>query len=190
MNREAYWYIFLRTSENYENVIAGQDEYYYGKLSDKPFFETFYPFDSVRENWSNGQLNNTVQPAGKQFAILNTENPFSPDYTYPIPPSLKGSRNVYIVFETKYLEPKTNSALSGLFTVDIADTSGKTVFYKTFRMKRLPDTKTETWREGSIGFKLPEISSDFKQIKLYIWNPGNQTFYVDNMALHFYTYQD
>ncbi len=113
---------------------------------------------------------------------------YSSSFTYHIPDNLIDKNNLYVVFDTEYLEPIPNSASKALFVVDISDTSGKTVFYKAFKVKRLPDDLTNKWRAGSIGFKLPLITDDMTKIKFYIWNKDKQEFYINALALKFYTY--
>ncbi|PLX14488.1 MAG: hypothetical protein C0598_01240, partial [Marinilabiliales bacterium] len=38
MNKEAYFEVFLKTSEKYSGLISGGPEYYFGKLENKPFY--------------------------------------------------------------------------------------------------------------------------------------------------------
>lgn len=190
MNREAYWYIFLKSGDEFVGAVADQDEYFYGKLLEKTFFKTLYSVDNDANNWSSAAKKFDLNQTGNLSAMLNSENIFSPSFTYQIEPDLIGRNNLYIIFNVEYYEPVENAATNALFVADISDTTGKTVFYKSFKLKRLPDQQSETWREGSIGFKLPEISVDFKQIKFYIWNLEGQTFYLDSLQLGFYTYQN
>jgi hypothetical protein len=72
----------------------------------------------------------------------------------------------------------------------VVDISGKegNIFYKTFKLKKIPDNITNTWREGHIGFKLPEITDEMDYIKLYIWNVKKGTYYLDDLKIDFYTY--
>jgi hypothetical protein len=97
--------------------------------------------------------------------------------------------NLYAVFETQFLEQEKNAAIGALFVIDIKDLKGKTEFYKTFRIKRLPDNTTGVWRKGSIGFKLPVLTPNSATIKMYIWNRDAQTFYLDDLQIALYTYQ-
>ncbi len=47
---------------------------------------------------------------------------------------------------------------------------------------------SQTRKEGSIGFKLPEINDNMAYIKFYIWNVEKQTYLLDDLAIQLYTY--
>ncbi|MCF6170403.1 MAG: hypothetical protein L3J66_05420 [Bacteroidales bacterium] len=187
MNKKAYAHVFLRSGQSYKQAVGDTDESFYGVLQDAPFFETKNDLEKDIFGWSPNRL--PVQVANSKAAKLTASAIYSPSFTYVIPDSVMGKRNIYIVFETKYLESKTNAAANALFVVDVKDTSQKTVFYKAFRMKRLPDKLTNQWRKGSIGFKIPDLTGNINSIKLYIWNKEKQEFLLDDMELKFYTYR-
>jgi len=190
MNRQAYWYVFLKTGEEYESAISGNYEYYYGELKEPEFFKSDNSIDVTAQDWSQAQIPVTMDETGNICAEMNSEAVYSPTFKYAITPELIGKNNIYVTFGADYLEPEQNAAGKALFIVDISDTSGKTVFYKSFRLKSLPDTKTGEWETAEIGFKLPEITPELTQIKLYIWNVERQQFYLDNLQLRFYTYSN
>jgi hypothetical protein len=190
MNRESYCYVFLKTGEQYESAISGMYEYYYGQLAEQQFFESFNSIDAPVQNWSPAQIPLNLNETGNICAEMNAEAVFSPAFHYKIPPELIGKRNLYVIFSTDYFEINKNAAGKALFVADISDTNGKTVFYKSFRMKALPDEKAGEWKNAEIGFKLPEIPKDFAQIKFYIWNIEGGQFYLDNLRLRFYTYEN
>ncbi len=187
MNRKAYAYVFLRMDQSYKNAVAGCDESFYGKLNEAPFFKTQNDLEGPLRGWTANP--EPVSSGNSTAAKLTAAVQFSPSFEYNIPVPEKGKQNIYIVFETKYLEPEPNAASQALFVVDVKDTSGKTVFYKTFKMKRLPDQLSVQWREAHIGFKIPDFTDELSSIKLYIWNKEKQTFLLDDLAIRFYTYR-
>jgi disulfide oxidoreductase YuzD len=71
--------------------------------------------------------------------------------------------------------------------VDISN-KNENIFYKSFKVKKIPDNITNEWRDGTIGFKLPEITNEMEYIKLYIWNVKKQDYFLDDIRLDFYTY--
>ncbi|HEY9115610.1 MAG TPA: hypothetical protein VIN10_13000 [Bacteroidales bacterium] len=190
MNQEAYWYVFLKTGENYESAISGQYEYYYGELAENEFFESLNTIEVTPQGWSAAQIPAKLDETENIIAEMNSEAVFSPTFHYKIPAELVGKRNLYVIFSADYYELTENSAGKTLFVADISDTSGKTVFYKSFHLKALPDEKAGEWKKAEIGFKLPEISAEFAQLKLYIWNIEGGHFYLDNLRLRFYTYEN
>jgi hypothetical protein len=187
MNKKAYNYVFLRSDNSYKYAVAATDESFYGEIEQTPFFETKNNLEKKVKGW---KTNNLIETASNtKAAKLSAAIQYGPSFEYRVPDSLKRKKNIYIVFAATYLEPSVNAAIDALFVVDVKDRSGKTTFYKAFRMKRLPDQITHQWREGSIGFKIPDFTPDLNSIKLYIWNKERKEFLVDDLELRFYTYR-
>ena len=188
MTKEAYWYVFLKTDKKYRGVIGDEDEYFYGKMADKPFFKTAYQPGIKSEGWSNPSNVVALEGSPKKVVKMDSKNIYSPSFTYIVPQKLTGKDNLYVVFSAGYLEPAPDAVLGALFVVDVTGKKGERLFYKAFRLKRLPDQKTDEWREGSIGFKLPVITPETDRMKFYVWNKGGKTFYIDRIALKLFTY--
>ena len=188
MNKEAYWYVFLKSGKSHKGVVADNDEYFYGELSQKPFFEIAFNFEKDVVGWTIPKKLYFVPDARYACIKMDERSVYSSSYLYTIPDNLKGKKNIYVIFDAEYLEPYQNSASQALFVVDVTDVSGKTVFYKAFKIKRLPDETTGIWKSGRIGFKLPEIKDDMISIKFYIWNKDKQEFYINSLGLRFFTY--
>jgi hypothetical protein len=187
MNKEAYWYVFLKSGQKYVGSVGDHDEYYYGYLSEKPFLSTgFSTDDKSKEGWTiNSSL---IVEQNQQSILLDAENIYSPTYAWRLPESLWGDSNIYLIFGVDYREVDMNAANGSLFVVDISDSLGNLVFYKTFKVKRLPGEITREWKRGSIGLKLPEIGKNTYRIKCYIWNKGKQKIYFDRFHIDFHRY--
>ncbi|NOX84692.1 MAG: hypothetical protein GXO86_01810 [Chlorobi bacterium] len=188
MTRDAYWYIFLKTDSRYRHAIGDEDEYFYGELSGKPFFETAYQTGTFSEGWSTPSNVTVLEGMQQQVMKMDNHHIYSPSFTYQVPKELTGKDNLYVVFSAEYLEPVPDAALTALFVVDVSGKKGERLFYKAFRMKRLPDQRTGEWREGSIGFKLPVITPETDKMVFYVWNKDKQTFYINRIALKLFTY--
>ncbi len=191
MTSEAYWYVFLDINKEKSGAIACGDETFFGKLSNTPFFYTLNNIDQPPSGWSNNYTEtNLFQHSGRLGSKQDQDLIYSPAFNYKIPDSLIGYKNLYIRFETKFLENEANSAINAVFVVDISDDSVNNIFYKSFKVKKMPDNITGKWRDGSIGFKLPEITNDMEIIKLYIWNVDKQSYYLDDLDIEFFTYHN
>lgn len=188
MTKKAYWYVFLKSGKEYRDVVADEDEYFYGKLADQPFFATHYAFDQDENGWTIPDKLYFIPDASHACIKLDEHKIYSSSYKFMIPDSLQGKRNLYVIFDAEYMEPAPNNASRALFVVDISDAANKSVFYKAFKVKRLPDQVTDTWRKAHIGFKLPGITDDMKSIKFYIWNKDKKEFYIHSLGFKFYTY--
>lgn len=189
MNKKAYWKVFLKTSEKYDGIIAAADESFYGQLDEKPFFTSFNDMENNYPGWSSPAKPVHEPFSGHISARMDSTVEYSPSFVYDIPDFLIGKRNLYVRFDAMILENQPNATTHALFIVDIQNKLGKTVFYKKFKVKKLPDEITQQWRAEHIGFKLPEITDDMIRIKFYIWNLKHTDFLVDDMQLSVYEYR-
>ena len=190
MTKAAYWHVFMDVDKSKSKIIASGDETFYGDLEDDAFFSSFNNLEYDYPYWNNGNnFNNAVVLSGTKSIEQTANNIYSPSLHYLIPDSLVGYSNIYVRFMTKYFEPTENSAINTVFVVDISDSIPKSIFYKTFRIKAIPNKITNEWKDASIGFKLPLITNDMQQIKLYIWNVDKKAYYLDDLSIEFFTYK-
>ncbi len=188
MNKQAYWQVFLKTSEKHDGIIAATDESYYGKLDEEPFFTTTNDMESPYPGWNTQAVTDEDAFSGKFSARMDSMVTYSPTYLYQVPDSLTGKNNLYVLFESMIFEKQANATLNALFVVDISNKKGETLFYKKFKVKKLPDKVTGQWRPEHIGFNLPEIEKNMIYIKLYIWNLPRTNFLLDDLNLKIYSY--
>lgn len=188
MNRDAYWQTFLKTSDSYIGMVHAGDEYYYGQMETQPFFETKNDLESTYPNWSNPERTAHNSYSGSFAMQMDNTRIYSPSFTYKIDEWLVNKRNLYVVFTAMIYQNRAHAADDALFVVDISDKAGKTVFYKKFNVKKLPDDLTNEWAQESIGFKLPPVTPEMVKIKFYIWNIGKNKMMVDDLGIQLYEY--
>ncbi len=189
MSKNSYWYVFLETDRKFENIISDGDETFYGKLSEEPFFTTYNYVEYYDDGWTSANNPNVEFAFSDSLSDKHTSNNiYSSSFKIIIEDSLVGFNNVFVRFETKYLEKIANLAINSLFVIDISDSDGVNVFYKTFHIKSLPDDIVNVWQTGSIGFNIPNISANMASMKFYIWNSNNQIYYIDDLSIKLYTY--
>lgn len=190
MTKESYWHVFLKTDRNLKGVIAGSDETYYGRLSEEPFFKTSNQIEKSDHGWKNSVVyNNNIWYSDSLSVEQTPELVYSPSYLYKIPDTLIGYQNIYVYFKSMYFENYVDAAIDAVFVVDISNDLGDTVFYKTFKLKRLPNEENEVWKAGSIGFKLPKITHEMVNVKFYIWNINKQSYLLDDLSLEMWLYR-
>lgn len=190
MTKEAYWYVFLKTNCSYSGVISGSNEYYNGIMDKKPFYSSKNTLDSFSNDWNKNSCVDSIFCSSSGKSVKLTQNCiYSPAFQRKLNDSLIGYNNIYIKFYTDYLEQTKDAAIGAVFVVDIGDNNYHNIFYKAFKIKKLPNDVTNKWMKGEIGFKLPEITEEMKYIKLYIWNLEKSSFYLDNLNVEFYTYK-
>jgi len=188
MTQDAYWYVFLKTGQNYEDVIGDFDEYFYGELSKEPFLKTTADYINTRTGWSKPGKTIRDDTRNHEVVLMDENAIYSPAFRFAFPDSLFGRKNLYVKFNLDYLELEKNAGMNCLFVVDISDSTDDLLFYKTFRVKRLPTDVTGIWQKGQIGFKLPVIKPEMQRLTLYIWNRDKQNILLDSLQIEFYTY--
>lgn len=189
MTKQAYWHIFLKSDPAYQGVIAGGDEYFYGDLNETPFLSTQITIDQLPANWSLNEKTVVYSADAGSLVIEQNENfIYSPSYRFAVPTGFTKDSLVYVQFRLKYKELQENAALSALVVMDITNLDGDHVFYKTFRFKRLPDQQINSWREASIGFKIPPIKPEYAVVKFYVWNKNQHHYLLDNLGIELYRY--
>jgi hypothetical protein len=185
MTEAAYRYQFLKFSDEYRNVVAPSDEYFYGELSKEPVLYSVNDFESDSKGWNNPKSLSTVyhfSPNHSQRLENNIEYSSSFKLIADEPVS---EIKPYLVLKTVFLEPDTNAALNVLFVVDIRDQNKKLRFYKAFPIKRLPDDLTKQWIPAHIGILIPALNKN-DILKTYIWNKEKSTVFIDDFEVNLY----
>ncbi len=96
---------------------------------------------------------------------------------------------MYVSAHLMYRELKTNAAAKALMVYAATNTNNQLVFYKVQKLKQLPDEISNSWRYAEFGMKVPAWTSDVAQVKVYIWNPDDTAFQLDDFAVNIY-YKD
>ncbi len=184
MTREAYQYVFLRTSDKYRNVIGSADEYFYGKLSDQPLLSTTNTFEGHPTGWTESKHNDTLLfNSSKNSYCFDEEAPFSTSFNVVIDSVLH--HRTYLIASLYFFEPVENAAQKALYVVDVRDSTDNQKFYKAFKIKRVPDKVVHVWRKSHIGIVLPRLEKGDK-IKVYCWNKALSTFNIDDFSIRLF----
>ena len=56
-------------------------------------------------------------------------------------------------------------------------------FYKTFKIKQMPDQITNEWRPAEFGFKVPAWDNETQQVKVYFWHRNAGLFELDDFEI-------
>lgn len=184
MNREAYWYVFLKTSKEYRDVIGASDEPFYGKLSEEPVVTAVHDFERDYRGWIKLKEPDTGPAhSGRRFFAMDSLTSYSVGYSQPVNHQMTGRNDLYARLSVYYYEPFPNSASGAVFAADILDSTYQSLYYRTFRVKPLPDRVGGQWREGTIGFRLPKLYPEAAEIRYYIWNKGHGNFFLDDLKV-------
>jgi len=185
MTKAAYWHQFLKFSDEYRNVVAPDDEYFYGELDKEPVLFSVNDFESDLKGWSipkNLSTDHYHSPNHSQRLESNLE--YSSSFKLIAEESVSEIKP-YLVLKIFFMEPDTNTALNVLFVVDIRDQNNKLKFYKAFPVKRLPDDLTNQWVPAHIGILIPKLNKN-DILKTYLWNKEKSTVFIDDFEVNLY----
>jgi hypothetical protein len=185
MTKAAYWHQFLKFSDEYRNVVAPADEYFYGELSKEPVLFSVNDFESDLKAWSNPKnLSTDYYHSPNHSQRLGSNLEYSSSFKLIAEESVSEIKP-YLVLKTFFMEPDTNATLNVLFVVDIRDLNNKLKFYKAFPVKRLPDDLTNQWVPAHIGILIPKLNKN-DILKTYLWNKEKSTVFIDDFEVNLY----
>jgi hypothetical protein len=188
MNKAAYRYTFLKTSARYENQIGSEREIIYGTLAETPIISAFNDFEKDYPDWIKlHEADSGRAYSGDHLLKMDDSHPYSFGYPLRINDSLNGRDDLYVNFSVCYFEPKENSARGAIFIADVLDSQYRSLYYRNFRLKSVPDRITGQWRGAETGFRLPFLYEDAYQIRFYIWNKDQGSFFLDDMEIKIFT---
>jgi len=186
MTRDKYWYVFLKTGDEYKNVFGGFSEpvYQFPYESDKLGY--FNDFESTYSDWSQDGIQSVSDAwSGNRVARMGGTTIYSPTLVLDNNKlSLRG-HPVYVDVRVMYREIRPEAAGDALLVYAATDRRNLLLFYKTFKLKQLPGDMTKTWHNAEFGFKVPEWNDEVQQVKIYIWQRGEAGFELDDFEIRF-----
>jgi hypothetical protein len=187
MTKDKYWYVFLKTSESYKNVLGGFPEAYYGSLDKHERQNYFLNMEERAVPWSFSGIAVALDAfSGKQLAQLNDQLQYSPTLILEGDYLRHTNQPIYTKVQVSFREFEPNNALGALLVYAATNKNNELLFYKSFKLKDMPDFKIGMWRTAEFGFSAPAWSSDLYQVKVYIWNKELKEFQIDDFDVCFY----
>ncbi|HNS18015.1 MAG TPA: hypothetical protein PKI34_09370 [Bacteroidales bacterium] len=184
MDKSAYWYTFLKTSTRFEDQTGTDKETIYGRLAETPVVSVFQDFEREYPGWIKLQEADTGKAfSGNHHLRMDSIHPYSFGYPLATREDLTGRGDLYVSFSVRYFEEDTNAAKGAVFITDILDDRYRSLYYRNFKLKKVPDALTGQWRLAETGFRLPHLYDDADQIRFYIWNKDQGSFYLDDMEI-------
>ena len=187
MTKEKYWHVFFKTDKAYRNVLGSQPEPVFKSLSSYKHLDFYMDMESVSPVWtSNGIQLSGEAHSGMYLAQIDEKNAFSPTLVLANSHLLSTESAMYVSAHLMYRELKTNAAAKAIMVYAATNKSNQLVFYKSQKIKQLPDETTNSWRYAEFGMKVPAWNSEVSQVKVYIWNPDGTAFQLDDFAVNIY----
>ncbi|MDZ7743990.1 MAG: hypothetical protein U5Q03_20220 [Bacteroidota bacterium] len=188
MNREKYWFVFLKTGKEYQNILGDGPESIYRENELEMLARYTHAFSRQKQNW---QVKETAF-GRHEDQISDTLCVFNSKIDFGCTLSLKatnipGSREAYFAECTfDLMEIDTNASSSAFLVASVASATGEKRSYKAFRIKAVPDKKTLQWEQKLFKFKLEGIKKPDDIVKIYLWNPEKKEFLIDDIQVIFY----
>ncbi len=187
MDFNKYSYVFLRTDAKYKDVLGSFCEPYYIEPEPIMNFSFFNDMETIQSDWTT----NDVVPSencfsGKKAALLNGINTFSPTLVLGGGKLIQTASPVFIKASVYYRLLEPNTAGKALLVYAATNKKNEVIFYKTFKLLQLPETETNVWKKADFGFKVSTWDKDVFQVKVYVWNPANDQFLLDDFKVDFF----
>lgn len=187
MDKEKYWHVFLKTADRYRNIFGGYPEPIFSSLNTYKTLDFFTDMESPSGVWtSNGVEISGESYSGMHMAKLGASVEFSPTLVLKSDLLRSTAGSIYLSSNVMFRELSPNAAGKALLVYAATNKQNQLLFYKTLKLKQLPDDQTNQWRNASFGMKVPAWTDDLAQVKVYIWNPDKQAFQLDDFSVSFY----
>ncbi|MGI6717733.1 MAG: hypothetical protein ACOX4D_01040 [Bacteroidales bacterium] len=118
--------------------------------------------------------------SGKKSSKINNENPYSVTFTYPtenLPDSLQKVNVSFMAYQTKINE---HTAI----IMELKNDETNNSHLEKINLSELSNI-TDKWVNISHTFEFNGNLYDYKLIKLYVYNPTNDNFYIDDFMIDF-----
>lgn len=191
MNAEKYWYVFLKTSKDYRNVLGGNSDMEpYSKKPKKLIYSTFNDFENEYSRWNNGVTakdENSCNSGTKWTKYcMYSDKEFGATLIIQGDSLFYYSRKIFVEATLRRLELENNSSSKALFVIEVRNNKNESQYYYTFRINDIPDQNSCAWKTYDYSFEIPKLKSFDDKILIYLWNIERQNFLVDDFQLNFY----
>jgi hypothetical protein len=166
MNAKKYGYTFLRTGEQYQNCLGGNNDIMLYNTNETLIYNKTFNFESSDNNYidyTNSEFNFFVSISANDSFITK--------------------RGVYILASLKRKDLAVSRKNGALFVVEISDELGEKYRYGTFPVSEIPPRDSNKWTQEEYSIEIQEVRNATDKIKIYIWNQEKQPFLIDDVEL-------
>lgn len=190
MTKEKYWHIFFKTDNAYKNIFGSLPEPFYGDLNQKTSLTFLNDMETPSKFWtSNGLVTSENAYSGGTVAGLNQSNIYSPTLVLHVKDFDSTACEKYVSVSLMFKEIEANAVGNALLVYAATDLSNQLTFYKTFKVKQIPDARINEWRNAVFGFKVPAWINRTRVIKVYVWNKEAGNFQLDDFEVNIYNFE-
>lgn len=183
MNWECYKYVFLKTSDKYDNCLGGYRDI--PPYSSKPPQLVYSNTLDMMHPPSGWRLIAYEMLNGKPAVHFNGDE-FGASLQIPTD-SLYNKGEAYFTKVTlTRFEPAGNSSSGALFINDISTANNGHEYYRSFLMNDYPSEKDSNTRVYHYVMATPNIAHKDSRMSFYIWNQKHQNFYLTGLSIEVY----
>jgi len=192
MNKQKYWYVFLKTAKAYEHVLGDAPDDLFKQSPLKLIKSYLLDFDSTAsEEWV--VYKEKLYPSKNDSSNLYCRFDSISEYNASLiitDTSLLKYRNLLGQVQFAYSEIDTNSCMRAFFVASANDRNNVTVFYKSNRMKDMPNNRIGVWDTAFMEINVKYGKGIPNELRLYFWNKEKESFLIDDVKIDFYEVQE
>ncbi len=184
MTKEKYWHVFLKTDDSYKYIFGGFSEpvFRFPENAEKMLFRN--DFEDNYAHWNNsGIFESPTAFSGEHIARLGNGVVYSPTLVIDGKRLTISANPLYLSVKTMFRELDAEAAADALLVYAETDRMNNLSFYKTFKIKQMPDQITNEWRPAEFGFKVPAWDNETQQVKVYFWHRNAGLFELDDFEI-------
>jgi hypothetical protein len=187
MSKEKYWYVFMKTSAEYRNIFGSYPEPVFTEFTGNDGLTYLNDMESPSNFWtSNGVVSSASAYSGSYLAELNQSNIYSPTLVLSRESLPVTQKELYVSVNLMFRELVQNATSEALLVYASTGFDNQLLFYKTFKVKQIPDHIINEWCNTTFGFKVPAWTKEHKQVKIYVWNKSSGLFQLDDFEINIY----
>jgi hypothetical protein len=152
-------------------------------MDGKSTIKTLYTntFENPGDSWDPTFISSDTVHRGKNSLRMDARMEYSPGFTRPVSglPADSGTRQLRV---SLYVNIPAVMADRNTLVVISVEHNGKPYSYSAAGLNT-PKTRPGKWERITLSAPLPKFISPQDLVKVYVWNPGKQVFYLDDIRL-------
>jgi hypothetical protein len=184
MNKEKFWFAFMRTDKSLAGVITGTDDMAYRPLAEEPVA-------SFSKDFEQEPATTTSEAhSGKNVFAFNQATEFGSELRVRDTPGIAPGKEYFVKASVWRYELEQYAADKALLALSLEHADGQNYSLSYFRVNELPRKEFNRWHKTEFNFYLPKMTKADDVIKFYVWNPEKKRFYIDDLEVKVYTFAE
>jgi len=185
MNKAKYWHVFLKTGDQYRNLFSGPIDIPPHKTDlTRPLRVYENDFEKDQEGWiSSGRTENLGAKSGRFASELSQNQTYSSALLLSGDSIFVGRKDLYARVKAFIFDKDSLASSGSKLVVSLSDRFGKNYYLNAWDVNEMPVVGFGAWRMIEFGFQLPEVLNISDQMKIYFWQKGTGTIFIDDFQV-------